>query len=57
VEEKIKEKKLKIRREVFLKKDLSYPHASSKKEKDIKYFDNLLPKNYFARNMKQDSNT
>ena len=37
-----------------LKKDLSYPHAPSKKDKD-NFFYNLLRKNYFAGNLKQDS--
>ena len=38
-----------------LEKDLSYPHPPSKKEKERKFFDKLLPKNYFAGNLKQDS--
>jgi len=51
----VRKKKLKIRREVLLKKDLSYPHVPLKKEKEIIFFNNLLPKNYFTRNLKQDS--
>jgi len=38
-----------------LEKDLSYPHPPSRKEKERKFFDKLLPKNYFAGNLKQDS--
>ncbi|XP_068492181.1 uncharacterized protein [Phaseolus vulgaris] len=38
-----------------LEKDLSYPHPPSKAEKDRKFFDKLLPRNYFAGNLKQDS--
>jgi len=48
-EEKIKNKE----RGVFAK-DLSYLHPPSKKEKERKFFDKLLPKNYFAKNLKKD---
>ena len=50
----MRRKKLKIRRGV-IEKDLSYPHPPSKKEKERKFFDKLLPKNYFVGNLKQDS--
>ncbi|XP_068504555.1 uncharacterized protein [Phaseolus vulgaris] len=53
-EEKIKRKSENKERGV-LEKDLSYPHSPSKKEKERKFFDKLLPKNYFAGNLKQDS--
>jgi len=49
-EEKIKNKKRGVS-----EKDLSYSHPPSKKEKERKFFDKLLPKNYFAGNLKQDS--
>ncbi|XP_068492294.1 uncharacterized protein [Phaseolus vulgaris] len=53
-EEKIKKKSENKERGVF-EKDLSYPHSPSKSEKERKFFDKLLPKNYFAGNLKQDS--
>jgi len=49
------EKKGENKERGVLENDLSYPLALSKKEKDIIVFDNLVPKNYFARNLKQDS--
>ena len=53
-EEKIKKKSENKERGVF-EKDLSYPHSPSQSEKERKFFDKLLPKNYFAGNLKQDS--
>ncbi|XP_068492013.1 uncharacterized protein [Phaseolus vulgaris] len=53
-EEKIK-KKSENKERGFFEKDLSYPHSPSKSEKERKFFDKLLPKNYFAGNLKQDS--
>jgi len=53
-EEKIKERNENKEKSV-IEKDLSYPHAPSKKEKGRKFFYRLLPKNYFAENLKQDS--
>jgi len=49
------EEKIKNKEKGVLEKDLSYPHPPSKKEKERKFFDKLLPKNYFAGNLKQDS--
>ncbi|XP_068475111.1 uncharacterized protein [Phaseolus vulgaris] len=53
-EEKIKKKSENKERGIF-EKDLSYPHSPSKREKERKFFDKMLPKNYFAGNLKQDS--
>ena len=52
-EKKVRKKKLKIKREVFLKKIYYIPRLLKKKRRNC--FDNLLPKNYFAGNFKQDS--
>ncbi|XP_068466513.1 uncharacterized protein [Phaseolus vulgaris] len=49
------EEKIKNKERSVLEKDLSYPHPPSKTEKDKKFFDKLLPRNYFAGNLKQDS--
>jgi len=42
------EEKIKNKERGVLEKDLSYPHPHSKEEKERKFFDKLLPKNYFA---------
>ena len=49
------EEKMKNKERSVIEKDLSYRHPYSKKEKERKFFDKLLPKNYFAGNLKQDS--
>ena len=50
------EEKIKNKERDVIEKYLSYPHAPSKKDKErIYFFEKLLPKNYFARNLKQDS--
>ena len=49
------EEKIKNKERGVLEKDLSYLHPISKKEKERKFFDKLLPKTYFAGNLKQDS--
>ena len=54
-EEKKIKKKSENKERGILEKDLSYSHPPSKKEKERKFFDKLLPKNYFAGNLKQDS--
>jgi len=51
----VRKKKVKIRREVFLKKIYHILILLQKKEKERKFFDKLLSKNYFAGNLKQDS--
>ena len=51
----MRKKKNKNKERSVLEKDLSYPPPPSKKEKERKFFDKLLPKNYFAGNLKQDS--
>jgi len=47
--------KIKNKERSALETDLSYPQPPSKKEKERKFFVKLLPKNYFAGNLKQDS--
>jgi len=46
---------VKIRREVLLKKIYHILMLLQKKRDEKNFFDNLLPKNYFAGNLKQDS--
>ena len=53
-EEKLK-KKSEYKERGVLQKDLSYPHAPSKNKMERIFFDNLLPRNYFAGNLKHDS--
>ena len=52
---KSEKEKIKNKERSVLEKDLSYSHPPSKKEKERKFFDKLLPRNYFAGNLKQDS--
>jgi len=51
----VRRKKVKIRRKVFWKKIYHIIVLLQKKEKERKFFDNLLAKNYFIGNLKQDS--
>ena len=50
----MRKKKVNIRREVFLK-NIYHLILLQKKEKERKFFDKLLPKNYFAGNLTQNS--